>query len=135
MGKQKFSRSLKRSICIEYMQSGKSRKEIAMKYNLPNVGTLSGWIQSCLSPLEIHEKCASLQPVTIQQDSAMAKEKEEKPMDVASMSALIAAQRQQIAKLEKELKFSQDKNLALNTLIDVIEEQGIKVRKKAGVKQ
>ena len=135
MGKQKFSRSLKRSICIEYMQSGKSRKEIAMKYNLPNVGTLSGWIQSCLSPLEIHEKCASLQPVTIQQDSAMAKEKEEKPMDVASMSALIEAQRKQIAKLEKELKFSQDKNLALNTLIDVIEEQGIKVRKKAGVKQ
>ena len=135
MGKQKFSRSLKRSICIEYMQSGKSRKEIAMKYNLPSVGTLSGWIHSCLSPLEIHEKCASLPPVTVQMDSAMAKEKEERPMDVAAMSALIEAQRKQIAKLEKELKYSQDKNLALNTLIDVIEEQGIKVRKKAGVKQ
>ena len=135
MGKQKFSRALKRSICIEYMQSGKSRKEIAMKYNLPSVGTLSGWIHSCLSPLEIHEKCASLPPVTVQTDSAMAKKTEEMPMDVASMSALIEAQRKQIAKLEKELKYSQDKNLALNTLIDVIEEQGIKVRKKAGVKQ
>ena len=135
MGKQKFSRSLKRSICIEYMQSGKSRKEIAMKYNLPSVGTLSGWIHSCLSPLEIHEKCASLPPVTVQTDSAMAKKTEEMPMDVASMSALIEAQRKQIAKLEKELKYSQDKTLALNTLIDVIEEQGIKVRKKAGVKQ
>lgn len=106
-----------------------------MKYNLPNVGTLSGWIHSCLSPLEIHEKCASLPPVTVQTDSAMAKKTEEMPMDVASMSALIEAQRKQIAKLEKELKYSQDKNLALNTLIDVIEEQGIKVRKKAGVKQ
>ena len=135
MGKQKFSRSLKRSICIEYMQSGKSRKEISMKYNLPSVGTLSGWIHSCLSPLEIHEKCASLPPVTVQMDSSMAKKNEEMPMDVASMSALIEAQRKQIAKLEKELKYSQDKNLALNTLIDVIEEQGIKVRKKAGVKQ
>ena len=135
MGKQKFSRSLKRSICIEYMQSGKSRKEIAMKYNLPSVGTLSGWIHSCLSPLEIHEKCASLPPVTVQTDSAMAKKTEGMPMDVASMSALIEAQRKQIARLEKELKYSQDKNLALNTLIDVIEEQGIKVRKKAGVKQ
>ncbi len=132
MGKQKFSRSLKRSICIEYMQSGKSRKEIAMKYNLPSVGTLSGWIHSCLSPLEIHEKCASLPPVTVQMDSAMAKKQEEQPMDVASMSALIEAQRKQIARLEKELKYSQDKNLALNTLIDVIEEQGIKVRKKLG---
>ena len=135
MGKQKFSRSLKRSICIEYMQSGKSRKEIALKYNLPSVGTLSGWIHSCLSPLEIHEKCASLPPVTVQKESAMAKKNEEMPMDVASMSALIEAQRKQIAKLEKELKYSQDKTLALNTLIDVIEEQGIKVRKKAGVKQ
>ena len=106
-----------------------------MKYNLPNVGTLSGWIQSCLSPLEIHEKCASLQPVMVQMDSVMVKEKEEKPMDVASMSALIESQRKQIDKLEKQLKYSQDKNLALNTLIDVIEEQGIKVRKKAGVKQ
>ena len=34
MSRQKFSRALKRSICIEYMQSGKSRKEIALKYNL-----------------------------------------------------------------------------------------------------
>ena len=135
MGRQKFSRALKRSICIEYMQSGKSRKEIAMKYNLPNVGTLSSWINSCLSPLEIHEKCASLQPVTVQMDSDMAKEKNEEPMDVASMSALIEAQRKQIEKLEKDLKFNRDKVLALNTLIDVIEEQGIKVRKKAGVKQ
>lgn len=135
MGKQKFSRSLKRSICIEYMQSGKSRKEIAMKYNLPSVVTLSGWIHSCLSPLEIHEKYASLPPVKVQMDSAMAKKNEEMPMDVASMSALIEAQRKQIAKLEKELKYSMDKTLALNTLIDVIEEQGIKVRKKAGVKQ
>ena len=39
MGKQKFSRGLKRSICIEYMQSGKSRKEIALKYNLPSTDT------------------------------------------------------------------------------------------------
>jgi transposase-like protein len=135
MGRQKFSRALKRSICIEYMQSGKSRKEIAMKYNLPNVGTLSGWINSCLSPLEIHEKCASLQPVTVQMDIDMAKEREEKPMDVAAMSALIEAQRKQIGQLEKQLKYSRDKVLALNTLIDVIEEQGIKVRKKAGVRQ
>ena len=135
MSRLRFSRALKRSICIEYMQSGKSRKEIAMKYDLPSVNLLSAWIQSCLSPLEIHEKCASLQPVTVRMDSDMAQKKEDSPMDVAAMSALIEAQRKQIEKLEKQLKYSQDKNLALNTLIDVIEEQGIKVRKKAGVKQ
>ena len=135
MGRTKFSRGLKRSICIEYMQSGLSRKEIAMKYGLPSTNLLSSWINSCLSPLEIHEKCASLQPVTFQMDSDMAKEKQEEPMDVASMSALIEKLKKQNAKLEKDLKYSQDKVLALNTLIDVIEEQGIKVRKKAGVKQ
>ena len=132
MGKQRFGRSLKRSICIEYMQSGKSRKEIARKYGLPSTNTLSSWINSCLSPLEIHEKCASLPRETVQMDSDMAKEETQ---SVAELTALVEAQRKQIEKLEKQLKYSQDKNLALNTLIDVIEEQGIKVRKKAGVKQ
>ena len=135
MGRKRFSRALKRSICIEYMQSGMSRKEISLKYDLPSVNTLSSWINSCLSPLEIHEKCASLPPETVQLESNMAKKQEEKPLDAASMSALIESQQRQIEKLEKQLKYSQDKVLALNTLIDVIEEQGIKVRKKAGVKQ
>lgn len=134
MSRQKFSRALKRSICIEYMQSGKSRKEIAMKYNLPSVNMLSSWIQSCLSPLEIHEKCASLQPVIIQTESDMAK-KEDAPMDVAAMSVLIEAQRKQIEKLEKDLKYNKDKVFALNTLIDIAEEQGIRIRKKSGAKQ
>ena len=132
MSRLKFSRALKRSICIEYMQSGMSRKEIALKYNLPSTNLLSGWIQSCLSPLEIHEKCASLPLETVQMDNEMAKEEVH---NVAELTALVEAQRKQIEKLEKQLKYSQDKNLALNTLIDVIEEQGIKVRKKAGVKQ
>ena len=131
MGKQKFSRGLKRSICIEYMQSGKSRKEIALKYNLPSTNLLSSWIHSCLSPLEIHEKCASLPLETVQMDNEMAKEEVH---NVAELTALVEAQRKQIEKLEKQLKY-RDKVLALNTLIDVIEEQGIKVRKKAGVKQ
>ena len=65
-------------------------------------------------------------------DEDMAKKVVQESVD---QTALIEAQRKQIEKLEKQLKFSQDKVLALNTLIDVIEEQGIKVRKKAGVKQ
>jgi hypothetical protein len=65
----------------------------------------------------------------------MAEENHEKPLDVASMSALIEAQRKQIEKLEKQLKYSQDKNLALNTLIDIAEEQGLRIRKKSGAKQ
>ena len=41
MSRQKFSKGLKRQIAIEYMQSGKSRQEIALKYGLPSVNTLS----------------------------------------------------------------------------------------------
>ena len=79
MGKKRFSCALKRSICIEYMQSGMSRKEISLKYDLPSVNTLSSWINSCLSPLEIHEKCASLPPETVQLEINMAKKKNEEP--------------------------------------------------------
>ena len=132
MSRQKFSRALKRSICIEYMQSGMSRKEIALKYNLPSVNTLASWINSCLSPLEIHEKCASLPCETVQMDEDMSKKAVEEP---GGQAALIEAQRRQIEKLEKQLKYSRDKVLALNTLIDIAEEQGIRIRKKSGAKQ
>ena len=132
MSKQKFSRALKRSICIEYMQSGKSRKEIALKYNLPSVNTLASWINSCLSPLEIHEKCASLPRETVETDTDMSNQKVHQVVD---QDALIETQRKQIEKLEKQLKYSQDKVLALNTLIDIAEEQGIRIRKKSGAKQ
>ena len=37
-----------------------------------------------------------------------------------------------IHKLEADLKKANDKNLALNTLIDIAEERGIKIRKKSG---
>ena len=40
-----------------------------------------------------------------------------------------------IHKLEADLKKANDKNLALNTLIDIAEERGIKIRKKSGAKQ
>ena len=119
---------MKRSICIEYMQSGKSRKEIAMKYGIPNVGMLSSWLCSCLSPLEIHEKCASLPHENVQEGEKMGKE-------LVDQSALVESLQKQVSKLEKDLKRSQDKVIALNTLIDIAEEQGIRIRKKCGAKQ
>lgn len=60
------------------------------------------------------------------------KQEANKPID---QTATIEALQKQIDKLEKALKKSEDKNLALNTLIDIAEEQGIKIRKKSGVKQ
>ena len=62
----------------------------------------------------------------------MAKREEE---PVTDQSALIAALQKQIQKLEADLKKSQDKNLALNVMIDIAEEHGIRIRKKSGAKQ
>ncbi len=132
MSRQKFSKALKRQIAIEYMQSGKSRKEIALKYGLPNVNTLSSWVNTCLTPFEIHDKCVSLPPANQSSSEIMAND-EEKP--VADQSALISALQKQVQKLEADLKKSQDKNLALNVMIDIAEEQGIRIRKKSGAKQ
>lgn len=132
MSRQKFSRALKRAICIEYMQSGKKRSEIALKYGIPNVNMLSGWVHSCLSPLEIQNKCVNLPPVNDSQRLEMAQEDSQTTSDCLSRIEILE---KQIQKLETDLKKAKDKNLALNTLIDIAEERGIKIRKKSGAKQ
>ena len=48
---------------------------------------------------------------------------------------MIEQLQKQLQKLEKQLQFEKDRNLALNTLIDICEEQGIRIRKKSGVKR
>jgi uncharacterized FlaG/YvyC family protein len=64
-------------------------------------------------------------------------EKESTPAAVPEedQSAVIEQLQKQLEKLEKQLQFEKDRNLALNTLIDICEEQGIKIRKKSGVKR
>ncbi len=131
MSRQKFSKGLKRQIAIEYMQSGKSRQEIALKYGLPSVNTLSSWVSTHLTPFEIRDKCVSLPPVNELSREVMAK-KEEPQVD---QSALIEALQKQIKKLEADLKFAKDRNVALNVMIDIAEEQGICIRKKSGAKR
>ena len=123
---------MKRAICIEYMQSGKKRHEIAIKYGIPNVNMLSGWVHSCLSPLEIQNKCVNLPPVNDSQRLEMAQEDSQTTSDCLSRIEILE---KQIQKLETDLKKAKDKNLALNTLIDIAEERGIKIRKKSGAKQ
>ena len=93
---------------------------------------MSSWVNTYLTPFEILDKCVSLPPVNQSSEEIMAK-KEEQP--ATDQSALIAALQKQIQKLEADLKKSQDKNLALNVMIDIAEEQGIRIRKKSGAKQ
>lgn len=126
----KSERAFRRAVAIEYLQSGKNRQQICLKYGLKSQAALSNWVSCYLTPCEIQTKCVSLHPEELFSEADMTQNSEEE-----SQSARIDALEKQIKALEAKLKKSEDKNLALTTLIDIAEEQGIRIRKKSGVKQ
>ena len=132
---QRFARAFKRAVAVEYLQTGVKRQDIAMKYGLPSVQSVSNWVNCYLTPHEIETKCVNLPPVNASTLAMAEKNVPQEQLPLVDQSATIEQLQKQLQKLEKQLQFERDRNLALNTLIDVIEEQGIKVRKKAGVKR
>ena len=132
---RRYSRMFKRAVAVEYLQTGVPRTEIAMKYGLPNVQLVSTWVSNCLTPLEIQTKCVNLPRINISEFEMTEKESTPEAVPVEDQQAVIDQLQKQLQKLEKELQFEKDRNLALNTLIDICEEQGIRIRKKSGVKR
>ncbi len=128
---QHFARAFKRAVAVEYLQTGARRQDLAIKYGLPNVQSVSNWVNLYLTPHEIETKCVDL-PSLNASTLTMAESKHPTEQD---QSATIEQLQKQLAKLEKQLKFERDRNYALNVLIDIAEEQGIKIRKKSGVKR
>ena len=132
---QRFARAFKRAVAVEYLQSGEERKVIAMKYGLPNVQTVSNWVSLYLTPHEIETKCVNLPRVNVNAVEMAKVETPQPQVPLESQQAVIEQLQKQLQKLEKQLQFEKDRNYALNTLIDIAEEQGIKIRKKSGVKR
>ena len=128
---QHFARAFKRAVAVEYLQSGEERKVIAMKYGLPNVQTISNWVNSYLTPHEIETKCVNLPRINVNAVEMAKVDTPQPQVPLENQQAVI----EQLQKLEKQLQFEKDRNYALNTLIDICEEQGIKIRKKSGVKR
>ena len=124
----RISKAFKREVAIEYIQGGGTMQEIALKYNLPNLQTVSNWVRCYLTPDEIQNKRLSL-PQETQKDTSMPEKQD------TSKDSMISALEQRIQDLEKLLKHSQLKCKALDTLIDIAEEQGIQIRKKSAAKQ
>ena len=124
----RISKAFKREVAIKYIQGGGTMQEIALKYNLPNLQTVSNWVRCYLTPDEIQNKRLSL-PQETQKDTSMPEKQD------TSKDSMISALEQRIQDLEKLLKHSQLKCKALDTLIDIAEEQGIQIRKKSGAKQ
>lgn len=104
-------------ILVAYLTGENSVEELANYYKV-NANTLRGWIKR----YRHSQIVVSLHPESKPAEDMARKQKEsEKPAEVLALEARI-----------RELELQ---NLALNTLIDVAERNGIEIRKKSGAKQ
>ena len=77
----------KRAVAVEYLQTGVPRTEIAMKYGLPSVQTVSNWVSCCLTPLEIQTKCVNLPRINISEFEMTEKESTPNTIPVEDQNA------------------------------------------------
>jgi transposase-like protein len=104
-------------IVVAYLTGDNSVEELANYYKV-NANTIRSWINRYRHSLNV----VSLQTDSKHSEDMARKKKEaEKSADVQALEARI-----------RELELQ---NLALNTLIDVAEKNGIDIRKKSGAKQ
>lgn len=118
-----YPKSLRDEIVRVYLTGDNSYEELANQYGVP-LTNLHTWVWRYRNS----EKVVSLQPESIKTED-MARKKSLSPMDENE------ALRRRVKELEERLRFSELQNLALNTMIDIAEEQGIDIRKKSGAKQ
>jgi transposase-like protein len=114
---RKFTPKEKRDeIVAAYLGGENSYEELGKYYNV-DPKTIMVWV----SRYKKSKKVVSLQSETKPAEDMARKKKEEKSPEVLLLEARI-----------RELELQ---NLALNTLIDVAERNGIEIRKKSGAKQ
>lgn len=124
-----FTKEERIQIAQEYVSKRMSLAEINCKYGLVSKSIVCMWVKRYHIDYSYPKKKISLQTESkeedIMKDSVEAKHPQEDTQELLS----------RIAKLEKELKWEKMRTHALETLIDVAEENGLKVRKKSGAKQ
>ena len=112
----RFPKEKKAEIISAYLTGDNSYEELSDYYKV-GAGTIRNWV----SRYRKREKVVSLQADTKPLEDMARKKKEEKSPEVLALEARV-----------RELELQ---NLALNTLIDVAEKNGIDIRKKSGAKQ
>ena len=113
----RFSLAERIKIVHEYETSNLTLAEISAKYGIKGHSVISKWRYSLQNSGNNCNFAAEKRLKTIMNDP------ERQTLE------------HQIADLERRLHKEQMKNLALNMLIDIAEEQGIQIRKKSGAKQ
>ena len=114
---QRTPKEKRDEIVAAYLTGDNSVKELGNFYNV-NPATISTWVKRYRHSKKVVSLQADSKPV---EDMARKKKESEKSPEVALLEARI-----------RELELQ---NLALNTLIDVAERNGIEIRKKSGAKQ
>ena len=114
---KRFTIAERLAIIHDYETSDLTGIEIAHKYGMKSASTISTWKNRLQNPKKSSIFAADC--------------KRSRAMEDAERQEL----KSQIADLQQRLHQSEMQNLALNTLIDVAEEQGLQIRKKSGAKQ
>ena len=116
-GYSRFTLEERKSIVKEYLESNLSASDLCKKYGIGATSTLYTW----RSQLQESEKSYIFAA--------------ENDIKVSMQYPERKAYERRIAELEKRLRKSELQNMALNTMIDIAEEQGLPIRKKSGAKQ
>ena len=117
---RRFTELEKTKLLLSLQSSGMSVPEFAVKQKIAPK-TLYRWLHH----LEISPKSATFAP------GIGTKAAPKEPMKEKSRAELEA----ELTQVKKDLEWAKLQNLALNTMIDIAEEQGIQIRKKSGAKQ
>lgn len=123
-----FKKEDRISIATEYYTTDASAKEICLKYGLSSHVVLCNWVKRYIKNAG---NAQNLLPLPRKSVSDIIPGL---PSDMAKTGKDPKELEARIAELEKALKWEQMRTHALETMIEIAEEQGMKVRKKSGVK-
>lgn len=132
MRKVKFTLEERIQIAREYKESDISRKEICQKYGIANHNNVSTWLNRYLVEGRYPKKYISLLSRTKKEPAEMSPRESLSPIGNNNDPEELLAR---ISRLEKSLEWEKMRVHALETMIDIAEEQGMPVRKKSGAKR
>ena len=116
-----FTPEQRMAIVHELETTGMSVVQIMEKYGIKGHTTVYRWRKDLQMLEKSRTFAAGIKPQVA----------DEEPMKKRTPEELEA----EVKRLTKELEWAKLQNKALNTLIDIAEEQGIRIRKKSGAKQ
>jgi len=124
-GRSKYSLEERIAILKEYEESNLTQEQIAKKYGIDR-SVISAWLKRHGSSLRNAENFVSLHRQT---------EKRIETMQTGTPEERLSALEKQLKETEEKLAQAEMKVKVLDTMIDIAERQGIKVRKNSGAKQ